>query len=650
MADVVQYKMERMLPELDDLEQRGLFSRHEIAEIVKQRRKFEYRLKRPSPLKQDFVAYIDYEKTLDALRLLRKKAQMKKTGDRKVKKSVSDYAGVSRIIEIYRLATNRFKGDTELWFQYLEFCRERRNGRMKKALAQAIRFHPKVPGVWIYAAAWEFDNNLNAAAARALMHSGLRACPVSEDLWVEYLRMELTYLNKLKARKVVLGEDEGTLARSDKNAKEEQWRDENKELFMALDDKREDDKLSNLHEGDPKEKVDLFREQGLSVLRTVYSGSIKALPSSFSLRTRFLEILAATDLAHSEDMRNEILADMKRDFSEEPKYWDWLARQEVIDLSIPESTEAMTADQLSTAIQVYEEGLKFVPSASMFDCYVKFLMDVIHFRNQSSQSSEHFGASSHAMDPISHLLVVFEKAETMGCITEDLACQHVSFLLQLGKVDEAKTLAEKLCSGKFSEAVQLWALRLSVEMRLIQKTCTPNKTALSSVFELMRNVLAKAPVSEAETIWLMALKYFSTHKQLFDKLVKTSMTLLAKDGGSDDGFSLSSAIVNFVLQRDGLGSARELYKRFLSLPHPGLSLYRNCIELELNLASSGDKISLENARKLYDTALTTYDQDTGLWRDYYHMELQMGTSETAAAVHWRARKTLKANISLLTSQ
>lgn len=209
-----------------------------------------------------------------------------------------------------------------------------------------------MPGVWIYAAAWEFDNNLNAAAARALMHSGLRACPTSEDLWVEYLRMELTYLNKLKARKVVLGEDEGTLARSGKNAKEEQWRDENKELFMALDDKREDDKLSNLHEGDPKEKVDLFREQGLSVLRTVYSGSIKALPSSFSLRTQFLEILAATDLAHSEDMRNEILADMKRDFSEEPKYWDWLARQEVIDLSNPESTEAMTADQLSTAIQV----------------------------------------------------------------------------------------------------------------------------------------------------------------------------------------------------------------------------------------------------------------------------------------------------------
>ncbi|XP_060175737.1 uncharacterized protein LOC132606313 [Lycium barbarum] len=648
MADVVQYKLERMLPELDDLEKRALFSRHEISEIVKQRRKFEYRLKRPSPLKQDFLAYIDYEKGLDSLRQLRKKVMMKKTGDRKLKKSVSDYAGVSRIIEIYRLATSRFKGDIELWFQYLEFCRERRNGRMKKALAQAVRFHPKVPGVWIYAAAWEFDNNLNAAAARALMHSGLRACPTSEELWVEYLRMELTYLNKLKARKVVLGEDEGTLARSVKNAKEEQWRDENKELFMTLDDKREDDKLSNLHDGDSKEKLDLFREQGLSVLQTVYSGSIKALPSSFSLRTQFLEILEATDLAHSEDMRNEILADMKRDFSKEPTYWDWLTRQEVIDFNDPETTEPMTADQLSRAIQVYEEGLKIVPSASMFDCYAKFLMDVI--KNQGSQSSDYFCAASHAMDPISHLLVVYEKAETMGCITQDLACQYVSFLLQLGKVDEAKTLAEKLCSGKLSEAVQLWALRFSIELRFIQKNCTPNKTALSSIFETLRNVLLKVPISEAETIWLMALKYFSTRKKFFDKLVETSKSVLAKDGGSDDGFSLSSAIINFVLQRDGLGSARELYKRFLALPHPGLSLYRNCIELELNLASSGDKTSLGNARKLFETALTTYDQDVGLWQDYYNMEVKMGTSETAAAVHWRARKTLKKNLSLLPSQ
>ena len=135
MADVVQYRLERMVDELDDLEQRGLFSRREIAEIVKQRRKFEYRLKRPSPLKEDFLAYVEYETQLDALRRLRKKSvarELMKQGNKKLKKSKSDFAGLLRIMDIYELALKRYKGDIDLWFCYLEFCRLRKNGRMKK--------------------------------------------------------------------------------------------------------------------------------------------------------------------------------------------------------------------------------------------------------------------------------------------------------------------------------------------------------------------------------------------------------------------------------------------------------------------------------------------------------------------------------------
>ena len=121
--------------ELDDFERRGLFTRREIAEIVKQRRKYEYRLKRPSPLKQDYLAYIEYETQLDLLRRLRKKSvarELKEKGNMKMKQYHSDFAGVTRIVEIFRLAVTRFKGDIDLWFRYLEFCRLKRNGRMKK--------------------------------------------------------------------------------------------------------------------------------------------------------------------------------------------------------------------------------------------------------------------------------------------------------------------------------------------------------------------------------------------------------------------------------------------------------------------------------------------------------------------------------------
>ncbi|KAJ4703888.1 U3 small nucleolar RNA-associated protein 6-like [Melia azedarach] len=616
MADVVQYRLERMVEELDDLERRGLFTRREISEIVKQRRKFEYRLKRPSPLKQDYLAYIEYETQLDSLRRLRKKSAVARELEnnekglknrKKRKMSVSDFSGIARILEIYRLVVMRFKGDIDLWFKYLEFCRHRKNGKMKKVLAQVIRFHPKVPGVWIYAAAWEFDHNLNVTAARALMQNGLRVCPTSEDLWIEYLRMELTYLNKLKARKVALGEDKGTLARDFRDADEKQWIKENKDLFMPIDGEMGNIDGTNVENIDSEKKLDLFREQGLRVLRTIYSGAVEALPSSLSLRQRFFEILDATNLAQSEDMRKEILSDMKRDFSADPKYWDWLARLEMTDsVSKLEKSEDIISSQMQKAVQVYEEALKNVPSSMMFDQYTKFLMDIL--------------ASSG----------------------EEAKVYIFHFTCNWGDWTKPCKLAVKLCSGKLSESVQLWLLRVSIEVRCATRNASsPSKADILSIFELLRSILTKVSVSEAESLWFMALKFFINKKSYFEKLVEISLISVAKDGGGEYGFSLPSAIINIVLQKEGIQQAREMLKRFLALPRPGLVLYQNCIELELNLASTGDKDSFVNARKLFESALATYDQNTGLWRDYYSMETKLGTSETASAVYWRARKTLK---------
>lgn len=221
-----------------------------------------------------------------------------------------------------------------------------------QVLAQVIRFHPKVPGVWIYAAAWEFDHNLNVEAARAIMQSGLRVCPTSEDLWIEYLRMELTFLNKLKARKVALGEDMGILARDQISADEKQWRDENKDLYMPLNEEGEHNEGSDIESEKSRKKIDKFQEQGFSILRTIYSGAVEALPSSFSMRKQFLEILDATDLVNSEEMRKEILSDIKRDFSTQPEYWDWLARLEYNPATTQEISEENTHSQVGKAVQV----------------------------------------------------------------------------------------------------------------------------------------------------------------------------------------------------------------------------------------------------------------------------------------------------------
>ena len=79
---------------------------------------------------------------------------------------------------------------------------------MRQVLTKALQLHPAASGLWSYAAAWEFEHNSNAAAARTLMQRGLRMCKTSQQLWLEYFRMELLYAHKLRTRRRILGIDD----------------------------------------------------------------------------------------------------------------------------------------------------------------------------------------------------------------------------------------------------------------------------------------------------------------------------------------------------------------------------------------------------------------------------------------------------------
>lgn len=55
MADTVRYLLEESLPELEELESKGFFTRAELKQIVLQRQDFEYALKRRAALKRDYL-------------------------------------------------------------------------------------------------------------------------------------------------------------------------------------------------------------------------------------------------------------------------------------------------------------------------------------------------------------------------------------------------------------------------------------------------------------------------------------------------------------------------------------------------------------------------------------------------------------------
>ena len=197
--------IERTVPELEDLKIRGLFNGDEIRSIVKTRTDFEYRINARAPDKMDYLRYIKYEHTLDSLRKKRKQ-RIAPDGA----KSISDFAGEKRIHFIFSRALKKFQGDLTLWDDYIDFAmRGTASSRLSKIFPEALRLHPKAPQLWIKAAVWEYRHNQNIATARMHMQRAIRLNGNDQALWIEYFRLELDYVRKVRARRKILGLNQG---------------------------------------------------------------------------------------------------------------------------------------------------------------------------------------------------------------------------------------------------------------------------------------------------------------------------------------------------------------------------------------------------------------------------------------------------------
>ena len=71
-------------------------------------------------------------------------------------------------------------------------------------LCRALQLHPTAPALFILASSHELEQ-LSPSAARALLQRGLRMNPESAELWTEYVKMELGYIESLRRRWEVLG-------------------------------------------------------------------------------------------------------------------------------------------------------------------------------------------------------------------------------------------------------------------------------------------------------------------------------------------------------------------------------------------------------------------------------------------------------------
>jgi U3 small nucleolar RNA-associated protein 6 len=149
MAESVQKFIESTIPELKDLQKRKIFSEIEIKAIVKKRTDFEYGVRRRCAKKVDFLRYIEYELSLNQLRLKRKQrlqihSQAIKGG------AASEYSMVRRVHHIFDRLSRKFPGDLGVWMEYLRFARRANSSqKLAKIFLRALQLHPRCPELWV---------------------------------------------------------------------------------------------------------------------------------------------------------------------------------------------------------------------------------------------------------------------------------------------------------------------------------------------------------------------------------------------------------------------------------------------------------------------------------------------------------------------
>lgn len=395
MAEYVQQSIEEMLPELEQIERVGICTAEETRKILKKRKNYEYKLRRRTKCKEDYLQYIQYE--LSVLKLVR--LRRKKIAYRHKKKEI-DVAIIHRIHNLFRLATIRFSEDVKLWLSHIEFAQSRgEKSNVSRIFTKLLQIHNSKPDLWILAAKWEWETNNSPENARHLLQMGLRYLNTNKQLWLEYFRMELLYAEKLRQRKTVLGIDE------------------------------------SLPEAD--EMSDAVLEG--QIAEVVHQKALENIPDDVDFILSFLPVCRLFDF--TKPIKDKILSSLREKYSDRPQTWDALAREHLSGESYDEEAE-------SKFHAVYEEALKdtVLPKDQIWKLYLSTCLEYIEKQSATKGVIE---------KRITKIFSLFEKAEKDGFLTEDLYSKWIQVLVNVGLVDKAEDTIKRAIS-QHSKSVLLW--------------------------------------------------------------------------------------------------------------------------------------------------------------------------------------------------
>ncbi|KAM3920056.1 U3 small nucleolar RNA-associated protein 6 homolog isoform 2-T2 [Leptodactylus fuscus] len=465
MAEFVQRRVEDHIPELQQLERVGLLTEKEVRSVIKKVTALEYKLKRRSVDKEDFISYIQYE--INFLELLRKRRQ--RIGY-SFKKEEIEYVVLQRIHDLFNRAINKWKEDLQLWMSHVAFAKKwNRKEQLSRIFSSLLAVHPDKPALWIMAAKWEFEDKLSTESSRHVFLRALRFHPDSAKLYQEYFRMELMNVEKQRTEK-----------------------EDFKKAQMDLEEATYSDEILNG-----------------ALARVVYKSAVQKIKGA-EFHLSLLSI--AKKFNFTEDLQKEILADLQSLYTEDPLTWDFLARQELsakplqsAEHTSKQAKAQVLSQQEEQCSRVYETALSTLKTESMWELYVAFCME--RYKRQTNSKE----IKQQRQD---RLLSALRKAHDAGLLPQARYHDWISLLMELEQWDVAVEVLAA-ATDRFTGSVDIWKKRLEILMTLKTEN-------LEQVFEKSLGLVKmqdSLPLWELMVNWSEKERSEEATESLYQKLV-----------------------------------------------------------------------------------------------------------------------------------
>ncbi|XP_077980484.1 U3 small nucleolar RNA-associated protein 6 homolog [Glandiceps talaboti] len=585
MAEFVQQRMEEMLPELEQLERVGLFSRGEIKAMVRKIQSHEYRLARQNKVREDFLRYIQYE--INLLSLINKR---RKRIGYFFKKAEIEFSIVQRIIGLFKRACALYSDDIKLWMSHIQFCKKwNRRTALSKVFTRILKLHTNIVGLWIMAAKFEMEDNNSPDNARGLFLRALRFHPESKQLWIEYFRLELMNADKLRKRWNVL--------QNEKSIDIEK---------SAIDD-------------------DLMQGKAASVS---YMKAVEVMSDDIDFRLSFLPI--CRDFDFTQEIEDKIYNDLKKDHPENELTWNALARRHlvneqkvIIDAKHRKLDPDIAVLQLEEkCFAVFDKAVKKVPTRKMWTLYAETCLERVRVGQSEHLSNQHVLRALKVLSSIKYHL------------SEELYEKWVKMLVKVGFVDKAKEVAE-IATKSHDKSVKLWLQRLQLAIYDMQPGEENDKTEVMDLFDYaVSHVKSKKslPLWDLGLTWCLACNPSEVEK-VFEHGMKEHQQVAAV---------MRERYLAWAAFSGGIQKTRQIYKKLASSRPKTLDFLMKYIELE----KSQSEPKMKKLRSCFEEAIEDFGSTSpDLWLSYIQLELShpKGKTENVGKLHWRAVKNLKAD-------